>query len=38
MPALVWRIFDKEKFLAAGLPGYEAYRQKVRYRLIPGVW
>ncbi len=38
MPALVWRILDEEKFLAAGLPGYEAYRQKVRYRLIPGVW
>ena len=38
MPALVWRILDEEEFLAAGLPGYEAYRQKVRYRLIPGVW
>jgi protein-S-isoprenylcysteine O-methyltransferase Ste14 len=37
MPALVWRILDEERFLAAGLPGYEAYRQKVRYRLIPGV-
>ena len=41
MPALVWRILDEEKFLVAGLPGYEAYRQKVRYRLIfitLGVW
>jgi len=38
IPALLWRILDEEKFLAAGLPGYEAYRQKVRYRLIPGVW
>jgi protein-S-isoprenylcysteine O-methyltransferase Ste14 len=38
IPALVWRILDEEKFLAACLPGYDAYRQKVRYRLIPGVW
>lgn len=37
-PAIVWRILDEEKFLAAGLPGYRAYRQKVRHRLIPHVW
>ena len=38
MPALLWRIADEEKFLAASLPGYDTYRQKVRYRLIPHVW
>jgi protein-S-isoprenylcysteine O-methyltransferase Ste14 len=38
MPALVWRIFDEEKFLTASLPGYTAYRQEVQYRLIPHVW
>ena len=32
------RAIEEEKFLKANLSGYEAYRQKVRYRLIPGVW
>ena len=34
----VWRIIDEEKFLARHLPGYVAYQEKVRYRLIPRVW
>ena len=34
----VWRIIDEEKFLARHLPGYVAYQDKVRYRLIPLVW
>ena len=38
MPALIWRIFDEEKFLVSRLPGYAEYKQKVRYRLIPHVW
>jgi protein-S-isoprenylcysteine O-methyltransferase Ste14 len=38
VPALVWRIFDEEKFLASQLPGYAEYKQKVRYRLIPHLW
>jgi protein-S-isoprenylcysteine O-methyltransferase Ste14 len=38
MPALIWRLIDEEKFLARNLPGYQEYQQKVRYRLIPGVW
>jgi len=38
VPALLWRIVDEETFLAAGLPGYDTYKQKVRYRLIPHVW
>lgn len=37
-PALIWRILDEETFLAGNLPGYAAYKQKVRYRLIPHVW
>jgi len=37
-PALVWRLFDEEKFLARNLPGYVEYQNKVRYRLIPLVW
>ncbi len=38
MPALLWRLFDEEKFLARNLQGYKAYQNKVRYRLIPLVW
>jgi protein-S-isoprenylcysteine O-methyltransferase Ste14 len=32
------RALDEEKTLAKGLPGYEAYLKKVRWRLIPCVW
>lgn len=32
------RAVEEEKFLAVNLTGYDAYRQKVRYRLIPFVW
>ena len=38
MPALLWRLFDEEKFLARNLAGYVEYQIKVRYRLIPLVW
>jgi protein-S-isoprenylcysteine O-methyltransferase Ste14 len=35
---VVWRLLDEERFLVSHLPGYDAYRQKTRYRLIPHVW
>ncbi len=38
IPALVWMIFDEEKFLKENLPGYEAYTQQVYYRLLPHLW
>ena len=38
MPALIWRLFDEEKFLSRNLPGYMEYQNKVRYRLLPHVW
>jgi protein-S-isoprenylcysteine O-methyltransferase Ste14 len=38
VPALIWRLVDEESFLARNLPGYVAYQEKVRYRLIPLVW
>jgi protein-S-isoprenylcysteine O-methyltransferase Ste14 len=38
LPALIWRIFDEEKFLTKNLAGYASYKQKVRYRLIPHFW
>ncbi len=37
-PALMWRVADEERFLSVNLPGYLAYKQKVRYRLVPKVW
>ncbi len=36
--SLVVRLLDEERFLSASLPGYDAYRQNVRKRLIPGIW
>ncbi len=38
MPALIWRIFDEEKFLKKNLSGYTEYTKKVRYHLIPFIW
>ena len=35
---IVIRLLDEEKFLGLNLPGYNEYRNKVRYRLIPGIW
>jgi protein-S-isoprenylcysteine O-methyltransferase Ste14 len=36
--AIIWRLLDEEKFLAANLPGYLQYQDQVRYRLVPLVW
>ena len=38
VPALVWRLLREETYLAANLPGYEAYRGRVRHRLVPFFW
>lgn len=35
---MVVRWLDEERYLAANLPGYDAYRQKARLRLIPWIW
>lgn len=32
------RIGNEEQVLLEGLPGYAAYRQKVKYRLLPFIW
>src|SRR5262249_22802332 len=32
---IVWRLLDEERLLARELPGYDAYRAKTRYRLVP---
>ncbi len=38
LAVLVVRINVEETFLEARLPGYAAYTQRVRYRLLPGIW
>jgi protein-S-isoprenylcysteine O-methyltransferase Ste14 len=38
LPVLVWRLLDEERVLQRDLRGYAAYMQRVRYRLIPGIW
>lgn len=35
---IVARLKDEEALLARELPGYTAYQQKVKYRLIPFIW
>ena len=36
--SLVWRIEFEEEMLLKGMEGYAAYRERVRYKLIPGVY
>ena len=38
IPIIVMRIRNEEKVLAEGLPGYEEYMKKIKYRLIPFIW
>ncbi len=38
IPAMVWMIFEEEKFLKENLPGYFEYTQRVHYRLLPYLW
>ena len=35
---IVVRLFDEERRLAVDLSGYEEYRRKVPYRIVPKVW
>jgi protein-S-isoprenylcysteine O-methyltransferase Ste14 len=38
IPAILWRLREEEALLVRELPGYAAYRDTVRSRLIPGVY
>ena len=38
IPLIIRRIRNEEEVLAEGLPGYEDYRKRVKYRLIPFIW
>ena len=35
---IIVRLKDEEALLSRELPGYEAYKQKVKYRIIPFIW
>ena len=35
---LAWRLVEEEKLLSVNLHGYQAYRERRRYRLVPFVW
>jgi protein-S-isoprenylcysteine O-methyltransferase Ste14 len=38
LPFLIYRAVTEDRVLRAGLPGYEAYAGRVRWRLVPGMW
>ncbi len=38
LPIIAKRIRNEEAVLAQGLEGYQAYREKVRYKVIPFIW
>ena len=38
IPVIVVRILNEEKLLSAELDGYEEYKKRVRYRLLPLIW
>lgn len=38
VPVIVLRLLNEEKVLRQELPGYEAYCEKTRFRLVPFVW
>ena len=35
---IIKRLKNEEVFLEVELPGYKEYKEKVKYRLIPGIW
>jgi len=37
-PLLAARLLNEEAVLTRDLPGYDEYRHRVRWRLLPGVW
>ena len=38
LPIIAKRIRNEEAVLAQGLDGYQAYKEKVRYKVIPFIW
>jgi protein-S-isoprenylcysteine O-methyltransferase Ste14 len=35
---IILRLKEEEQLLSRELPGYEEYKKRVKYRLIPFVW
>jgi protein-S-isoprenylcysteine O-methyltransferase Ste14 len=38
IPVIVVRLLNEEKVLRLGLPGYDEYCQKTRFRFVPYIW
>ena len=38
LPLLIRRMVIEDRFLRENLEGYVGYVEKVRYRLMPGLW
>lgn len=38
LPLIIFRVINEEKVLIHELKGYKEYKQKVKYRIIPGIW
>jgi protein-S-isoprenylcysteine O-methyltransferase Ste14 len=38
LPGMILRILDEERLLRTQLPGYPEYCERVRHRLLPGIW
>ena len=38
IPIIAKRIRNEEAVLEQGLAGYREYKQRVKYRLVPGIW
>ena len=38
LPIIGKRMRNEEMVLESGLPGYTEYKQKVKYKVIPGIW
>lgn len=38
LPFLLYRAITEDRVLQAELPGYRGYAQRVRWRLLPGLW
>jgi protein-S-isoprenylcysteine O-methyltransferase Ste14 len=38
VPLLLWRTIGEDRFLCANLAGYRDYAERVRFRLVPGLW
>ena len=38
IPVIAKRINNEEQVLEQGLEGYKEYKQKVKYKVLPGIW